>query len=87
MTAPIEASKVRRGGRDDLVALMTRWERVGEETSCKGAASGSQDGLKIQQSFLPFLQFEALWGPIPARYGGQGERCHAAVIGRLQQDQ
>ena len=70
MTAPIEASKVRRGGRDDLVGLMTRWERVGEETSCKGAASGSQDGLKIQQSFLPFLQFEALRADAWQKSGG-----------------
>ena len=82
MTAPIGASKVRRVGRDDLVGLMTRWERVGEETSCKGAASGSQDGLKIQQSFLPFLQFKALRGPIPGKKAGAGRTlscgCHRA---------
>ena len=82
MTAPIGASKVRRGGRDDLVGLMTRWERVGEETSCKGPASGSQDGLKIQQSFLPFLQFEAVWGPMPGKKAGAGRTlscgCHRA---------
>jgi hypothetical protein len=82
MTAPIGASKVRRVGRDDLVGLMTRWERVGEETSCKGAGSGSQDGLKIQQSFLPFLQFKALRGPIPGKKAGAGRTlscgCHRA---------
>ena len=60
MTAPIGASKVRRVGRDDLVGLMTRWERVGEETSCKGAASGSQDGLKIQQSFFAIFTIQSL---------------------------